>query len=151
MIKPSLFEIESEWDGEAVSVATKGELDLATSPQLEHEMRALLARGARQVTIDLSGLTFIDSSGLRVLIVLHERSKEDGWELALVVPSDQARAVFRISGAEEHLPFVDAHEDVSQDPKAVSKLELMTSADTGRADTGQEEEEDQSFVKESLA
>lgn len=145
MIKPSLFEIQTEWDGEAVRIATKGELDLATSPQLEQEMRAILARGAQQVTIDLSGLTFVDSSGLRVLIMLHERSKEDGWALALLAPSEQARAVFRISGAEEHLPFVDRQEDVSEGPKAVSKLEIMTSAETNQ------EEEDPPFVEESLA
>lgn len=149
MIKPSLFEIDADWDGETVRLATKGELDLATSPQLEQEMRAILARGARQVTIDLSGLTFVDSSGLRVLIVLHERSKRDGWELALLAPSEQARAVFRISGAEEHLPFVDmhieGHKDGSQGPNGVGGLELMKSADSTR------QEGDPPFVEERLA
>jgi anti-sigma B factor antagonist len=132
MIKPSLFEIDSEWEGDRVLVSTTGELDLATSPLLEQETRALVARGARHVTIDLSRLTFVDSSGLRVLILLHERSLEDGWQLSLTAPSEQARAVFRISGADEHLPFVEQLHDVSE----------------GR---GAEEEEDPPFVEESLA
>lgn len=137
MIKPSLFEIDTEWDGEQVRVLTAGELDLATSPQLEQEMDTILARGARQVTIDMAKITFVDSSGLRVLIGLHERSTEDGWELALTFPSEQARTVFRISGAEAHLPFVDGLRDVSGHAAAVNKLETMD-----RASAREEQEND---------
>lgn len=144
MIKPSLFEIENEWDGECVRVVTTGELDLATSPQLEQEMRAVLARGARRVVIDMAKLTFVDSSGLRVLIGLYERSKEDGWELALTSPSEQARAVFRISGAEEHLPFVADLDDVSERGGAVNKVENM---DRVQGD----QEGDSPLVEEGLA
>ncbi|MGN6371987.1 MAG: STAS domain-containing protein [Solirubrobacteraceae bacterium] len=150
-MKPSLFEIDADWDGETVRLTTRGELDLATSPQLEQEMRTILARGAQRVTIDLSGLTFVDSSGLRVLIVLHERSKQDGWELALLAPSNPARAVFRISGAEEHLPFVqassDGHRDGSQNLEGAGELKFMTSADTDCS----KQEEDPPFVEENLA
>jgi len=144
MIKPSLFEIQNEWDGERVRIVTAGELDLATSPQLEQEMRAVLARGAKRVTIDLTKLTFVDSSGLRVLIGLYERSTQDGWELALTYPSEQARAVFRISGAEEHLPFVEGPGDVSEGTEAVNKVETV---DRAQGD----EEEDPPVVEESLA
>lgn len=126
MIRPSLFEIESDWRGEGVRVAVFGELDLATSPRLEHEMQAVLGREPHSVTIDLSGLAFVDSSGLRVLIALNELSQAQGWELRLVAPSERARAVFRISGAEEHLPFIAEEEE-------------------------EEEEEDPPFVEESLA
>jgi len=144
MIKPSLFEIQNEWDGERVRIVTAGELDLATSPQLEQEMRAVLARGAKRVTIDLTKLTFVDSSGLRVLIGLYERSTQDGWELALTYPSEQARAVFRISGAEEHLPFVESAGDVSEGTEAVNKVETVDR-------TQGDEEEDPPVVEESLA
>lgn len=144
MIKPSLFEIESKWDGECVRIVTVGELDLATSPQLEQEMGAVLARGARRVTIDMTKLTFVDSSGLRVLIGLYERSTEDGWALALTPPSEQARAVFRISGAEEHLPFVAGLDDVSGRAEAVSKVEIM---DRAQGD----QEDDSPLVEEGLA
>jgi len=143
MIKPSLFEIENEWDGEHVRIVTAGELDLATSPQLEQEMRAVLARGAKRVTIDMTKLTFVDSSGLRVLIGLYERSTQDGWELALTPPSEQARAVFRISGAEEHLPFISDLDDVSERAEAVNKVEIMDRAQGDR-------EEDPPVMEESL-
>jgi anti-anti-sigma factor len=146
MIKPSLFEIDIEWDGERARVIAAGELDLATSPQLELEMRTILERGAREVTVDLAKLTFVDSSGLRVLIDLHELSQQDGWGLSLTLPSEQARAVFRISGAEEHLPFVDGVQDVSENAETVNKLEM-----TDRAPAGSEEEENPSFAEEGLA
>lgn len=146
MIKPSLFEIDTEWDGERARVLTAGELDLATSPQLEQEMDTILARGAREVTIDMAKITFVDSSGLRVLIGLHERSTEDGWELALTLPSEQARTVFRISGAEAHLPFVDGLPDVSGHAETVNEPEV------DRASAGGEEEEgDPPFAEEGLA
>jgi anti-sigma B factor antagonist len=143
MIKPSLFEIENQWDGECVRVVTAGELDLATSPQLEQEMHAVLARGARRVTIDMRKLTFVDSSGLRVLISLYERSTEDGWELALTPPSEQARAVFRISGAEEHLPFIADDDDVSERTEAVNKVEIMDRAQ-------RDQENDSTLAEEGL-
>ena len=59
------------------------------------------------MVIDLSRLTFIDSSALRLFIVLNERSTQDGWTLGLIRPMGQVRTVFEITGAEENLPFID--------------------------------------------
>jgi anti-anti-sigma factor len=107
MIKPSLFEVESERDGSHAQIAVAGELDLATSPQLDQKIGETLLDSVNQLTIDLSRLTFVDSSGLRLLIALHDRAREEGWRLSLVAPSEPARAIFQVSGADGHLPFVD--------------------------------------------
>jgi anti-sigma B factor antagonist len=104
---PSALKIDSELQAGAARLTPSGELDIATAPQLEQEVRSLLARGVRRVVIDLSRLTFVDSSALRLFIVLNERSTEDGWTLGLIRPTGQVRTVFEITGAEENLPFID--------------------------------------------
>jgi anti-anti-sigma factor len=84
-----------------------GELDLATVPRLTQAVEALLARDVRELTIDLRQLAFLDSSGLRELIVLRDRAVAEGWTLALVRPPQPALSIFQITRAEEHLPFVE--------------------------------------------
>lgn len=105
MIRHTPFEVQVERNGAEARVVPAGELDLATAPRLESEVRAAAA-AAKEVVLDLSGLTFIDSSGLRILILLYERSQAEGWVLAMVAPAGEARAIFRISGVDKHLPFV---------------------------------------------
>jgi anti-anti-sigma factor len=104
---PSAFEIDSELVGETARVTPVGELDIATAPQLEEEVGSLLGRSARRVVIDLARITFIDSSALRLFIVLSDRAGVEGWTLGLVRPSGQVRSVFEITGAEESLPFIE--------------------------------------------
>jgi len=103
----SALEIDSELKADAARLTPVGELDIATAPQLEQEVRSVLARSVREIVIDLSRLTFIDSSALRLFIVLNERSAEQGWTLGLIRPTAHVRKVFEITGAEDNLPFID--------------------------------------------
>jgi anti-anti-sigma factor len=105
--QPGVLQIDSELKADTARLTPVGELDLATAPQLEQEVRSLLARSVREIVIDLSRLTFIDSSALRLFIVLNERSAEQGWALSLIRPTEHVRRVFEITGAEDSLPFVD--------------------------------------------
>ena len=105
--QPNALEIDSELQADSARLTPVGELDIATAPQLDQEVRSLLARSVREVVIDLSRLTFIDSSALRLFIVLNDRSSEQGWTLSLVRPTGQVRNVFEITGAEDNLPFID--------------------------------------------
>jgi anti-anti-sigma factor len=107
MVRPSPFEIHSKLESGTARITVMGELDIATGPQLEQETRAMLARQARELIVDLSQLTFIDSSGLRLFIALNDDATTSGWTLRLTRPPDAALTVFRITGAEENLPFVD--------------------------------------------
>ena len=50
----------------------------------------MLAEGVSQITIDLAGVGFVDSSGLRLFIVLDQRATSEGWTLALTRPTPQA-------------------------------------------------------------
>ena len=102
------LEIEEHVDGEIARLSLAGELDIATVPRLEQAVSRALSRSPHALTIDLRPLSFMDSSGLREFIVLAERAEREGWKLALVRPATRVLAIFRVTRAEENLPFVDA-------------------------------------------
>lgn len=105
--EPGAFQVGSELDGGIGRLTVAGELDLATTPQLDEQARQIVANGARELTVDLRKLRFIDSSGLSMLIVLRDRAEAEGWTLRLVRPSAPALAILALTGADENLPFVD--------------------------------------------
>jgi anti-sigma B factor antagonist len=111
MVRPSQFEITQRVEGPNVILSLKGELDMRTIGQLSERLEQQLHGGPKVVTVDLHELAFMDSSGLRLLIELHDRSREEGWALKLICPQQEAAAlVIRATGADTALPFVQAGE-----------------------------------------
>jgi anti-sigma B factor antagonist len=84
-----------------------GELDLATTPRLESEIETATAGEIEHLVIDLSEISFIDSTGLSMFLVLQARSASHGWELTLTRPSEAVRSILQITGSEQALPVVD--------------------------------------------
>ncbi len=78
-----------------------GELDMSTAPQLREELLRLTSDGARMVTVDLSELAFVDSTGLSVLITGLKRLRQQGGEMALRSPTPGTRRVLEITGLTE--------------------------------------------------
>lgn len=78
-----------------------GELDMSTAPQLREELLRVVADGAKMVTVDLSELAFIDSTGLSVLITGLKRLRQQGGEMALRSPTPGTRRVLEITGLTE--------------------------------------------------
>lgn len=109
MTRPTQFTIEHQplpEQGHRLSVG--GELDLATTPKLEQQARALLADGARSIVIDLADLTFIDSTGLRLLLLLRQQAADDGWRMLITRPSEQVQTILKITGTGTELPVEQA-------------------------------------------
>jgi anti-sigma B factor antagonist len=103
--RTSPFEVSGSLDAPRGRLTVSGELDIANRPELEDEVDAMLAQGARHVVIDIGELSFIDSSGLGLLVALSERAEADGWTLGLTRPRGQVLSVVRLTGADRHLPF----------------------------------------------
>ncbi|HET7720100.1 MAG TPA: STAS domain-containing protein [Acidimicrobiales bacterium] len=82
-----------------------GELDMSTAPQLRDELLRLVSGGATMVTVDLSELAFVDSTGLSVLITGLKRLRQQGGELALRSPTPGTRRVLEITGLTEVFPI----------------------------------------------
>ena len=94
-------------DGDTVTLLLAGELDIATAGRVEALLTGAEAGDARQIVLDLSGLTFMDSTGVRLVLAAHIRSREDSGRLALVRGPDAVHRVFELSGVAETLPFID--------------------------------------------
>jgi anti-sigma B factor antagonist len=84
-----------------------GELDLATAPALQEQVDRAV-RGRRAVVIDLSGLRFIDSSGLHVLLQVERQLRASGGQLVLVHGPRAVRRVFEVAGLDCHFEFSES-------------------------------------------
>jgi anti-anti-sigma factor len=87
-------------------IAPYGELDLATTADVQRELDRAERSDATEIVLDLSGLTFIDSTGIRLVLHADQRSRADGNRLKLLPGRDQVHGVFRLCGLTERLPFV---------------------------------------------
>jgi len=100
----SPFAIEVSGEPASPVVLVRGEIDVATSPQLRNDLNALVARGARHITLDFSGVSFVDSSGLGVLVGAYKRLRDDEeGSVRIVGAQPSVRKVFEITGLEAAL------------------------------------------------
>jgi anti-sigma B factor antagonist len=89
--------VESTANGRRL-ITPCGELDLATAPQLE----ARLA-GNIDTALDLSELSFIDSTGIRLLVSTAQRAQAEAWEFAVRNPQPAVLRVIKLVAIEQHL------------------------------------------------
>src|SRR4051812_18659975 len=89
---------------DAVRITVEGELDLATSPTLEAHLDAAADWG-RAIVLDLSALSFLDSSGVALLLTVSRRAATDGWMLRIVGTPRRARDVLELCGLLDVLPL----------------------------------------------
>jgi len=102
--------IRSERDGAAHVLTLAGELDLAGARNVEEELRCIEGTTAvlTSIFIDLRGLTFIDSTGLRLLAEANHRADAATYRLVLLQPRDRAFRVCQVAGIDALLPFEPA-------------------------------------------
>jgi anti-sigma B factor antagonist len=79
-----------------------GELDIATAPELV-DLLARLRHHGHAVTLDLAEVTFMDSTGLTLLMDAQTQSQQNGWAFAVRRPSQAVRRVFELAGVERLL------------------------------------------------
>ena len=73
-----------------------GELDALTAPELKDSFDALVAEGRDPITIDLSQLRLIDSSGVGAIVSLYKRVRANGGRVHIVGVSEQPAAIFKL-------------------------------------------------------
>jgi anti-sigma B factor antagonist len=84
-------------DGVAV-IALSGEADVYTSPRIKQEIVDLLNNGTHKIVVDLSGVEYLDSTGLGVLIGGLKRARERDGDLKLVCDNSRILRIFEITG-----------------------------------------------------
>lgn len=101
------FRVSVDSEGETLFVRLYGELDLTCEERFNEEVRNLDKKHFDQVLFDLSGVTFIDSSGLWLLHVEFERIRTAGLEVAVLQGSDQVRGLLETTGLSKLIPVVE--------------------------------------------
>lgn len=85
----------------ASSFALHGEIDAHSAPLLSERFRSL-PDGSNDIEVDLAAVSFIDSSGLRVLIDLHQRAADADRRLVLRSPSHSVIRLLEVAGLDDH-------------------------------------------------
>jgi anti-anti-sigma factor len=103
----TLLQCETEETDAHVRLALTGELDIASAPQVEEALARVEAGKPGLILVDLRGLEFMDSTGLRTLVGADARAREDGRRLAIVRGPEQVDRIFTVTRLNERLEIVD--------------------------------------------
>jgi len=104
---PGKLTISSDRAGHRHTIRLLGELDLATADELQHELERAEAGDAQSIVLDLSGLTFMDSTGVQLLLRAQARSRADADRLTLRRGPAAIQRVLELTGVATLLPFSD--------------------------------------------
>jgi anti-anti-sigma factor len=102
-----ILDVRTEDRNGLVHLALVGELDLSTVAKVQEELRRIEASSPATVVVDLSKLTFLDSTGLRCIVTADERARDEGRRMVIVRGPDPVQRVFAITRLEERLEMVD--------------------------------------------
>ena len=95
--------IEVRQESDRAVVALDGELDMANAPLLQSVVEGSDLDGDIAVVLDLDQLQFIDSTGLRIILLARERCQQRGQEFAVTRGTQQVQRLLSVTGVGEHL------------------------------------------------
>jgi anti-sigma B factor antagonist len=87
--------------GEKLNVS--GELDIGRAPALEREIAHAVDGNGRRLRLDISGLTFVDTTGPRAILHVHNAIEARGGRVVFEKPQREVRAVLRLLGLDQAL------------------------------------------------
>ena len=103
---PAPFRVDVSREADTAHMRVAGELDIATTSILQAEIAALRETGSRSLVLDLAGLEFIDSTGLRCILDLDAESRLDGFTIALIQGPPAVRRIFELTNTDTLLRFI---------------------------------------------
>lgn len=106
MNSSSPFDVTIEQHDGAVHIVLNGELDISTAPRLEDDLRRIEAERPPLIVLDLQQLTFMDSTGLRILITADARARGDQRQFVIVRGNEMVQRVMRLTRLDERLTIV---------------------------------------------
>src|SRR5256714_2923600 len=106
------FDIKTEQiGGDAYVISLAGEVDLYTAPEFKQQLLDVIAQGARQVIVDFTDTTFIDSTTLGVLVGGVKRLRTNDGQLSLVCSDRNITKIFEITGLDRVFAIHPSRED----------------------------------------
>ena len=117
------FDIKTEpLSDDAFVIALAGEVDLYTAPEFKQRLLDVIGKGAKNVIVDFSDTTFIDSTTLGVLVGGVKRLRTNDGQLSLVCSDRNITKIFEITGLNKVFPIyesrAEAVESVGQEAQA---------------------------------
>ena len=105
------FDIKTEQLGDdAYVISLAGEVDLYTAPEFKQQLLEVIGQGGKQVIVDFSNTTFIDSTTLGVLVGGVKRLRTNEGQLALVCSDRNITKIFEITGLDRVFPIHESRE-----------------------------------------
>ena len=104
--------VDARREQDRVVLRLTGELDLASSPILERALEAPEIAATPLLVLDLDGLRFVDSTGLRIILLAHESARGRGQEFAITPGSAQVQRLLSITSVAEHMRVIAAPDDL---------------------------------------
>ena len=101
----SPFDAKVDREDEVIVLRLTGEFDLAAKDDFEAGVEDALSAPLGRLVLDLGGLRFVDSTGLSAILMLWERSQQDGFALSILPGPPDVQRTFRVTGLDRLLPF----------------------------------------------
>ena len=101
------FELETETKGSSALVKVRGDLDLQVVERLIEQLTRIESEEPDLLVIDLSDLSFMDSSGMASIAAASIRARETGRRFAIVVPPRGVRQAFELTKLDEVITTTD--------------------------------------------
>lgn len=96
------IELKVDRNGPGAVLSVTGEVDLTSAPRLDDEVTSLIEGAVTDLVIELRGVSFMDSTGLRVLLKASKLIDSNGGKLQLAQPSEPVRRLLEVSGLDTH-------------------------------------------------
>jgi anti-sigma B factor antagonist len=97
--------LAADRDGRRARLVLSGELDMGARFQAEQALDQLLAAPVEHLVVDLGEVTFVDSSGMGLILEVDERARQEGFNLRLLPARPEVQRVFELAGVADVLPF----------------------------------------------
>jgi anti-sigma B factor antagonist len=97
------FTVQLQPRSDATLIVVSGELDIASAPELEQALDQIRPELTKLVVVDLRGLKFMDSTGLSIIVLAHQRLSKYDCELTLVKGPPQVQRLLDLTGVADRL------------------------------------------------
>lgn len=108
--------IDDHVEGDKAVITVGGEVDVYTAPTLREHLLTVIGDGATRVVVDLSAVSFMDSTGLGVLVGGLKRLRQAGGSLRVVCDAEPVLKIFRVTGLMDVFAVTSRTDDIPDSP-----------------------------------